>query len=606
MNIRLGLLGCFIALSLGCSDDNKQASVTKSANTGAGSGRYKNIVDTADKEIPIKTDYTFKTPGYLDQNWGHETRMEWWYTSQGSRLLPYDWFLALERPDSKELVRSKENLEQYRFVAWPADSKWNPDGLPIGFVADKDATSGTRYLGFTCAACHTGKVAYKGNEYLVEGAPAHHDIDRFTVELAESLQQTADNSDKFSRFVVVVLGANAKEEDAAVLKQQLSQQSSKLGLRLKINHPPYPNGYGRLDAFGNIFNEVVVTAINEPANARPADAPVSYPVVWDTPQHDVVQWNGSAVNDGIGPYARNAGEVVGVFGDLRIEQAGGTGSPERSFKNHINIEHLGRLEDILRTLWSPLWPGKLLPAIDQAKAQRGRQIFESNCISCHRDIKRDDPNRKILAKMVRIDKTDTDQTIATDPTMTMNVATRMSEIGILKEQPIFPLSKLVPNLPQFGAEVHSVEMVFYSVAGILRDGLDSAILHQGLSPFLEAVRKNTFKENCDPKKEGDKCFRPPSYKARPLNGIWASAPFLHNGSVPNLWELLQKPDKRVTEFSVGSWEIDPVKVGFVTNPEPATSKFDTTLPGNSNKGHEYGTNLSDQEKWELIEYIKTL
>ncbi|HEY8036592.1 MAG TPA: di-heme-cytochrome C peroxidase [Methylobacter sp.] len=600
MNIRLGLLGCFIALSLGCSDDNKQASVTKSANTGAGSGRYKNSVDTADKEIPIKTDYTSKTPGYLDQNWGHETRMEWWYTSQGSRLLPYDWFLALERPDSKELVRSKENLEQYRFVAWPADSKWNPDGLPIGLVADKDATSGTRYLGFTCAACHTGKIAYKGNEYLVEGAPAHHDIDRFTVELAASLQQTADNSDKFSRFVAVVLGANAKEEDAAVLKQQLSQQSSKLGLRLKINHPPHPNGYGRLDAVGNIFNEVVVTAIDGSANAKPADAPVSYPVLWDTPQHDVVQWNGLAVNAGIGPYARNTGEVVGVFGDLRIERDNQAGSPEMSFKNHINIEHLGHLEDILRTLWSPLWPEKLLPAIDQTKAQRGRHIFETNCASCHHDIKRDDPARKIEAAMIPL----TD--IGTDPTMAENAVNRKSKSGILEGQTIFPISKLVPNLPQFVAEAQSVQMVLYSVVGILRDALDPAIFNQGISPFLESAKKNTFKENCDPKQEGEKCLRPPRYKARPLNGIWASAPFLHNGSVPNLWELLQKPDKRVTEFNVGSWEIDPVKVGFVTNQEPATSKFDTTLPGNSNKGHEYGTGLSDQEKWELIEYIKTL
>jgi hypothetical protein len=52
--------------------------------------------------------------------------------------------------------------------------------------------------------------------------------------------------------------------------------------------------------------------------------------------------------------------------------------------------------------------------------------------------------------------------------------------------------------------------------------------------------------------------------------------------------------------------MDPVKVGFATGVEPATSKFDTTLPGNSNKGHEYGSELSDEEKWELIEYLKTL
>lgn len=598
MNIRLGLLVCFIALSLGCSDKSKQASAAKSSNPGAESGRYKNIVDTAEKEESPKAEYASKTPGFLEQNWDHETRMEWWYTSQGSRLLPYNWFFALERPDSHELVSSKENLQQYRFVAWPADSKWNPDGLPIGFVADKDATSGTRYLGFTCAACHTGKVAYKAIEYLVEGAPAHHDFDRFTTEIAAALSKTVNDGDKFSRFVERLLGANAKPEDIAVLKEQLSQESRQLSQRVDMNRPLHPYGYARLDAFGDIFNEVTVLAIKEPSNAKPADAPVSYPVLWDAPQHDRVQWNGSAVNDGIGAYVRNTGEVVGVFGGLNIEKNGTENGPALILKNHINIANLGRMEGILRTLWSPLWPEKLLPAIDQAKAQRGGQVFEKNCSGCHQAIKRDDPNRKIVAKMIPLPE------IGTDKTMAMNIITRKSITGILKDQPAPPLCNLNPD--KFGSEDRSLQLVRAGVGGILQNGLDRATLEKGLAPFREAARKAACQDNCDPDKEGDKCFLPPSYKGRPLNGIWSSAPFLHNGSVPNLWELLQTPDKRVTVFNVGSWEIDPVKVGFVTTPEPATSKFDTTLPGNSNSGHEYGTDLSDQEKWELIEYIKTL
>lgn len=600
MNIKQWFLGCSVILLIGCSDDNKQASVATPAKAGAESGRYKNTVGTAANETPRKPGYASKIPAYLEQNWDHETRMEWWYTSQGSRLLPYDWFLALERPNSEELISSKENLEQYRFVAWPADSKWNPDVLPIGFVADEDTVSKTRYLGFTCAACHTGKIAYKGNEYLVEGAPAHHDFDRFTNEIADAMQKTAGDGDKFSRFVNRILGAHAKSEDIAALKEQLTQECRKLRQRVDINRSPHPYGYARLDAFGDIFNEVAVLAIGEPSNAKPADAPVSYPILWDTPQHDRVQWNGSAVNAGIGPYSRNAGEVVGVFGGLSIEKNGTEDSPVLNFKNHINIKNLGRLEEILGTLWSPLWPEKLLPAIDQPKAQRGRKIYETNCISCHQSIKRDDPNRKILATMVPLSE------IGTDPTMATNIISRKSKTGILEGQPVFPLSKFVPNLDKLGAEALSVQVVRHGVIGVLRDGLDPNTLTQGLPAFLEAAKKTVLIDNCDPKQEGAKCIRPPSYKARPLNGIWASAPFLHNGSVPNLWELLQKPDQRVTAFNVGSWEMDPVKVGFVITPEPATSKFDTTLPGNSNKGHEYGTNLSEQEKWELIEYLKTL
>lgn len=584
MNTRQWVLGCFIALLIGCSDDNKQTSVTTSNKVSTESGNYKQTPTTTEKQG--KPDYTSKTPGYLEQNWDHEKRMEWWYTSQGSRLLPYDWFFALEQPDSKKLVSAKENLEEYRFISWPADSKWNPDGLPIGFVADKDTATGTRYLGFTCATCHTGKIAYQGKEYLVEGAPAHHDFDRFTTEIATSMQTTLNDSDKFSRFAKRVLGAKAKPDDIAALKEMLTRESSKHIQRVEVNRHSSALGYARLDAFGNIFNEAAVFAINELSNAKPSDAPVSYPVLWDTPQHDVVQWNGAAVNAGIGPYSRNAGEVVGVFGDLHIEQGGTADSPEMIFKHHIKINALTRLEEILTTLWSPLWPEKLLPAIDQTKAQSGKALFETNCGNCHLTIKRDDPQRNIVATMIPL------TAIGTDPTMATNIVTRTSKTGILQGQPVLPLSKLVPNLDKLGSQALTVQVVRYGVVGILVDGLDPVILKKGLSAFLEAAKKNASKA--------------PSYKARPLNGIWASAPFLHNGSVPNLWELLQKPDQRVTKFSVGSWEIDPEKVGFVSKAESATSEFNTTLPGNSNKGHEYGTELSDKEKWELIEYIKTL
>jgi hypothetical protein len=102
-------------------------------------------------------------------------------------------------------------------------------------------------------------------------------------------------------------------------------------------------------------------------------------------------------------------------------------------------------------------------------------------------------------------------------------------------------------------------------------------------------------------------FDPLSYKARSLNGIWATAPYLHNGSVPNLWQLLQPVSGRDNVFYVGSYEFDPKHVGFLSTAETNGFRFDAQLPGNSNAGHEYGTHeLTDEQKWELIEYLKTL
>ena len=103
-----------------------------------------------------------------------------------------------------------------------------------------------------------------------------------------------------------------------------------------------------------------------------------------------------------------------------------------------------------------------------------------------------------------------------------------------------------------------------------------------------------------------------AYKARPLNGIWTGAPYLHNGSVPNLYELLLPAQQRSKSFYIGAWEFDPVKVGYVDDERSGSFYLDTTLKGNSNAGHEYGTGydglpeLSEDDRWALVEYMKTL
>ena len=106
------------------------------------------------------------------------------------------------------------------------------------------------------------------------------------------------------------------------------------------------------------------------------------------------------------------------------------------------------------------------------------------------------------------------------------------------------------------------------------------------------------------------------YVNAPLDGVWARAPYLHNGSVPTLWDLLTPEDKRnggKPTFWTGHGMYDTVNVGIRTdvadmNGRPSTP-FDITRAGNSNRGHSgayYGTELSVADKRALIEYLKTL
>jgi hypothetical protein len=95
----------------------------------------------------------------------------------------------------------------------------------------------------------------------------------------------------------------------------------------------------------------------------------------------------------------------------------------------------------------------------------------------------------------------------------------------------------------------------------------------------------------------------------PLDAIWIRAPYLHNGSVPYLDELLAPPEERTERFHRGYDLYDPDRVGFVSAGAEARrfgTRYDTREPGNGNQGHLWGTNLPAEEKRALLEYLKTL
>ncbi|APV48553.1 hypothetical protein BWI17_01940 [Betaproteobacteria bacterium GR16-43] len=554
------------------------------------------------------------------QNWTPEVSQGFWFTSQGSRILPAKWFAVLEQSGNTTLFRDDANITRLGYIPAKASTK-NPDGFPIGFAVDRDAPD-QPWLGLTCAACHTTQLVYKDKltnaekKILIEGGPGMADFNNFYRDLIASLAATMSDDAKFARFAANVLGAAATPAARTDLRAALTKVHAANAARYARNLPTLEAGYGRLDAFGNIFNEVLVPALSGANKAEPPDAPVSYPFLWDTPQHDRVQWNGIAPNNllGLGALSRNTSEVIGVFGDLHLEDCKVLGC---SYSNHIAVRNLGRLEFWLKQLWSPQWNDNGLPSIDSDAAKRGKDRYDEKCLGCHERIVRTDPDRTVTAKMVDV---------MSDDAMARLAATRSGSTGPLNgtfRRGTF--KKFGPTEPADGLLTNGLVGVLLGDIAATLAALDEQ--RRGPSPLnaltVEAVPTatsaaavlNDLRSYANDRKElldapaASNAFtvaaRYGTYKARPLNGIWATAPYLHNGSVPNLTELLKAPAERVKKFFVGNREIDTVNVGLVSTSGPF--EFDTSKPGNLNAGHEYGTTtLTPDQKKDLIEYLKTL
>jgi hypothetical protein len=612
-----------------------------------------------------------KTVKVLEQNWTLGAARRYYTTTQGSRMMPYDWFINLEQAGSTALFRDDANMLKLGYLARKPDKAGNPEGLPIGFVRDNTQ------IGLTCAACHTGQINFQGTTWVIDGAPTMANAADMMRQMEAALRATANDAAKFERLAKAVLGKQDSEGARAALKKELAEVIEK---RSGYNHRNLPQaghpdfGPGRIDAFGAILNEVAVRFAQSPQAETKIDAPVSYPFLWDTPQHDKVQWNGSAPNTDvpealggilgtrhIGALGRNIGEVLGVFGDVDTTNEGPLGGYESS----VNKPNLIILEDLLETLWSPVWPdefGKINPDL-QAK---GATLYHTYCEGCHNKIDRKDPHRKVIAQM---------GAVGTDDTMAKNVRDRETSSGILDGRWLLyplerleakePVAKLLSHVGQRvviggkiipeGTEVPieyvtnvQIEQGSEKMSVVLsphktEDGKERSARLRMLAP-LERGEAPRFTPGSDldrvgpglaaafhiePGAPGEKLAtihlsagaqagakQKLEYKARPLNGVWATAPYLHNGSVRNLDELLKpheapvESEAREKKFKLGSREFDPKNVGFVNEGE---FTFDTQAqPGNSNAGHEYteenGTPrvFSPEERAQLIEFIKSL
>ncbi|MFI8736354.1 di-heme-cytochrome C peroxidase [Ectopseudomonas toyotomiensis] len=558
---------------------------------------------------------------YLDQ-WSEEQRQTYYYTPQGTTVkgLRYDWFSALEMPFGTEKFARLDYLARFGFLTDPKQqpSALNPGNLPVGFTRHQDNESGEHFLDISCAACHTGELRYKGQAVRIDGGAALHSLAStvptlrgggFGQALGMSMAFTYYNPLKFRRFAQEVLG-DQYPQGRDQLREDFKQVLDRL-LATAFNDwhrglYPTEEGFGRTDAFGRIANTVFGDVLDD-ANYRVANAPVSYPQLWDIWKFDWVQWNGSAMQ----PMARNVGEALGVGASLHLLDEHGKGVAEADrYASSVRLHDLYTLEETLKRLQPPKWPEAVFGKVDLPLASRGKALYTENCAYCHapnpkpRDQRlapSRDPEWKMRVVPISI--------VGTDPTTADNIADHrfdISRLGWTKAE----LSRLDVKL--FGSSLDEVDFKSISSA-------------KGLAYITAYVENRAYQDaGIGPRqrKEMDGYGLPigvqekRGYKARPLDGIWATPPFLHNGSVPNLFELLSPVYERQAQFWVGNFEFDPVRVGYRSDKFPGGFLLDTRVTGNGNGGHEFrdgcrqegviGRALSPDERLALIEYLKVL
>lgn len=489
-----------------------------------------------------------------------------------------------------------ENMERFGFVA-DAASPTNPHGLPVGLttVHSRDkAHTGLEIVGFNCAACHVGEIKYRGKRLRVDGAPSLINLQGYQVELKDSLDATLRDPAKAVALVMAIerqqhAGDTPPPENASTyvsdpaaknagnvpaaptadasfhaVSSQIAdatppsapQQGKSFHARfvddiafLKARLAYLKNGKLLVDGTepgpGRVDAFGAARNLLFPNYAMRMQSPVSFPFIWDVP--DTTQQRSGADVVWI-HYDGNTNSIL----ERNMGQALGMGAvfDPKTYESTLRIENLHRLEVLTHKLKAPAWPSDILGAVDQAKAKAGEKIFNDTCRDCHQN--------RLFAL--------TD--IGTDPQ-------RANSFG----QPVaggvpFPTA-IKPVLDGLKARAFADDKVSAS---------DQATMDAN-----PVVWRATGQ-----------------YLARPLTGVWATAPYLHNGSVPTLWHLLH-PSQRPSKFIAGNREYDPARVGYSTEGNGWT--FDTSQPGNSNIGHagdKYGTNLTEDQKASLLEYLKTI
>jgi hypothetical protein len=574
---------------------------------------------------------TDANPTYLDQgaDWTTTARADFYVRDQGSRLIALSWLQALKQTNGQPFL--DDGLSRYGYLPNPG----NTGDLPVGFHAS--GPRGFEVVGMTCSACHTRQIRVGGQTYRIDGGPALVDFRAFLADLDKAVGDVIASDTSFAPFASAVLQSTTPvAADVTGLRQEVEAWYRRFHT-LVARALPTGWGVGRLDAVGMIFNRISGLDIGPPPdfmipeNIKLADAPVRYPFLWNAPRQDMTQWPGFAKNgsDVLG-LARNVGEVLGVFATFEPKRQGLIINFLNN--NSANFDGLSKLEELVRRIGPPKWPWK----IDAPLAAQGKLIFERDpadggCSKCHGILDGDERFPFIKTWKTPIQNAGTD-------TREYDVLAWQAKTGVLKGAYI-PLATSALKENDLVINILATSVIGSIAEHVLTGGAASTNARIAAAPEVGSSETpeslglarlpptlqdlatafntpNTLQAAQQARQQGTERASPSppppkgAYEARVLQGIWAAAPYLHNGSVPTLAELLKPSALRKSQFSVGA-EYDIETVGLAatqTQPSEARSLTDCgdINSGNSRCGHEYGTGLSDPEKKALLEYLKTL
>ena len=578
-------------------------------------------------------------------------RETYYHLSQGSEILPWILLTAVDVADPGSTKPFVENLERYGLLPDPA----RDDGLPVGLtVSSNPFTFGIDFVGITCAACHVGELRHDGKAVRIDGAPNMFNMQLFYSQAIEALMAATSDRAKLWRtlkrlgrqdygrygvaapFVrpatLVYYGANmllhrdrldARLELIAVIRAAKEQRDPK--------HPT--SGFGRLDAFDGTRNFIFTRlrkadaggefAVNR-ANMVRLDAAVKFPPLWsrkaqplelvaayrEQPQrfppvwgfkdYDWIEWtiNTTTVLE------RNFTETLGAGATVVLD-------PRRTaslFESSIPIRNMHDLEWLAYYIDPPRWPTAIFGEIKPDLAAAGEGIFRSRCAGCHEygDDRRT-PNGLIRLRGMRPEEVRTDATVA------VRISCPVPDTGALAIPPRSYTAEESQLLRDCAGVKAGTAFTGNSFARTVQAAVDSIKQKAFAAAGIDAAQQRAM-EDLD--RRGGVFWRdtlldtrPPygPYAPRPLYGIWAAAPYLHNGSVPTLYHLLLPPEQRPKTFALGKREYDPVRLGFAVDTacDQQDCVVDTTRTGDGNGGHLFGTDLAEPDRMALLEYLKT-